>query len=352
MSTQYKEQTDIKNKAKIKEYVTELPAYASAYMRSISQRTSTTTQLGYIIDIRSFFLWLKDKNPVLKEVPLPDISETVLGQLTAQDFEDYLIDMDTYSVAGVEHLTQNETKRRRLAAVKGLFKYLYKTGDLDKNVTELVATPKLGTKRKGNLDVDEVSAILDNIDVPTAYSKHQKAYKDRDALRDKTIIILLLGTGIRVSECVGINVSDVNTDKARIKVFRKEGKEEYVYYGDEVETILLPYLEYRQSLTPQAGHEDALFISDRGTRISTQTARRIVSRASAGVSDKTVTPHMLRRTYGTNLYRETGDIYAVAECLGHKDITTTKEHYVNDSDDTKKRYRNAVSYRKGKSPRE
>jgi site-specific recombinase XerD len=345
MSTQYKEQTDIKNRQKIHEYCAELPPYIEAYMRSIAQRTSTTTQLGYVTDIRGFFIWMKDSNPLYKNTAVKDISTGDLGNLSAQDFEDYLISLDTHHKGCEEHITSNETKRRRLASVKGLFKYLYKMGDIEKNVTELVATPKLISKHKNNLDLDEAASMVGNMSDMTHKTKRQAVYAERDLLRDKTIILLFLMTGIRVSELVGINISDVNIEKTRIRVFRKEGRDEYVYFGDDLTNILQDYLTYRASLAAQEPHTDALFISDRGTRISTQTARRIVSRASEGISlDKKVTPHSLRRTYGTNLYRKTNDIYAVAECLGHKDITTTKEHYVNAGDDTKRRYRNAISY--------
>ena len=142
------------------------------------------------------------------------------------------------------------------------------------------------------------------------------------------MLTLMLGTGIRVSECVGIDLQDVDFKNNGIKIRRKGGYEAVVYFGEEVELALLDYLEQRMNLTPVEGHEDALFLSMQNKRITVRAVENLVKKYASRVTTmKKITPHKLRSTYGTNLYRESGDIYLVADVLGHKDVNTTRKHY-------------------------
>ena len=155
-----------------------------------------------------------------------------------------------------------------------------------------------------------------------------------------------MGTGIRVSECVGLNIYDVDFDNLRIKVRRKGGYEDYVYFGYEVEKALSNYLDLRESIIPYSGHEDALFLSLQNKRLSVRSVEKLVKKYSSLVTTvKNITPHKLRSTYGTNLYQETGDIYLVADVLGHKDVNTTKKHYASISDERKRSVAGKVKLR-------
>ena len=139
---------------------------------------------------------------------------------------------------------------------------------------------------------------------------------------------LLLGTGIRVSECVGLDITDVDFRNNGIKVHRKGGAEVVVYFGDEVRTALLNYLEERNTIEAVEGSTNALFLSLQKKRIGVRAVENLVKKYSKLITTmKNITPHKLRSTYGTSLYRETGDIYLVADVLGHKDVNTTKKHY-------------------------
>ena len=132
-----------------------------------------------------------------------------------------------------------------------------------------------------------------------------------------------------------------------IKVHRKGGKEVIVYFGDEVELALLDYLEQRNQIVAQEGEEHALFLSLQRRRIGVRAVENLVKKYSRAVTTmKNITPHKLRSTYGTNLYRETGDIYLVADVLGHADVNTTKKHYAAIDDDRRKQARNIVKLRK------
>ncbi|MCI8287253.1 MAG: tyrosine-type recombinase/integrase, partial [Lachnospiraceae bacterium] len=131
-----------------------------------------------------------------------------------------------------------------------------------------------------------------------------------------------------------------------IKIRRKGGYEAVVYFGDEVETALLDYLEERDRIIPVEGHEDALFLSLQNRRITVRAVENLVKKYASRVTTlKKITPHKLRSTYGTSLYQETGDIYLVADVLGHKDVNTTRKHYAAQQDERRRRAAQYVKLR-------
>ncbi|MEG2230889.1 MAG: tyrosine-type recombinase/integrase, partial [Lachnospiraceae bacterium] len=122
--------------------------------------------------------------------------------------------------------------------------------------------------------------------------------------------------------------------------------EAVIYFGGEVNQALIEYLEQRNHMIPNSGHEEALFLSMQNRRISVRAVENLVKKYASLVTHlKTITPHKLRSTYGTSLYRETGDIYLVADVLGHKDVNTTKKHYAAMEDENRRRAANAVQLR-------
>ena len=148
----------------------------------------------------------------------------------------------------------------------------------------------------------------------------------------------------------GLDMDDVDFKNNGIKIHRKGGKEVIVYFGEEVCEALLNYMEERENITPVEGHANALFLSMQNKRISVRSVENLVKKYSKLVTNlKNITPHKLRSTYGTNLYRETGDIYLVADVLGHKDVNTTKKHYAALEDE---RRRTAAKYVRLREKRE
>ena len=206
--------------------------------------------------------------------------------------------------------------------------------------------PKLHSKEIIRLDVDEVALMLDSVESGEKLTKKQQDFHKKTEVRDLAMISLLLGTGIRVSECVGLNLSDVDFKNAGIHIHRKGGKEVIVYFSDEVAEALQAYYEERQKLIPVTGHEDALFLSLQKKRMNVRSVENLVKKYARTVTTlKNITPHKLRSTYGTNLYKETGDIYLVADVLGHSDVNTTKKHYAALEDDRRRSARNIVKLR-------
>ena len=149
-------------------------------------------------------------------------------------------------------------------------------------------------------------------------------------------LTLFLGTGIRISELVGIDINDIDMDVNGFKITRKGGNQTILYFSDEVKAALEEYLDERAK-NPLLDNEPALFVSLQNKRITVRAVQNLVKKyAHITTPLKHITPHKLRSTYGTTLYKETNDIYVVAEVLGHKDINTTRKHYAAISEDIKR----------------
>ena len=207
--------------------------------------------------------------------------------------------------------------------------------------------PKIHEKSIIRLDADEVALLLDHIEhCGDTLTGQKRVFWEKNKERDLAIVTLLLGTGIRVSDCVGLDIEDVDFKNNGIKVTRKGGNEMVVYFGPEVEKALKNYLEVRENITPLSGHEHALFYSAQKKRIGVQAIENLVKKYAREITTtKKITPHKLRSTYGTALYQETGDIYLVADVLGHRDVNTTKKHYAALDDARRRQAATAVRLR-------
>ena len=195
----------------------------------------------------------------------------------------------------------------------------------------------------------EVRAILNAIEYGNEQmTKRQRAYCQRTKARDLAILTLMLGTGIRVSECNGLDLSDVDLIVNTLTIVRKGGGQDLLYFGEDVHNVLKDYIETeRKNILPAAGHEKALFYSLQGKRISVDAIEKLVKKyAQMAVPNKKITPHKLRSTYGTALYRETGDIRLVADVLGHENVNTTIDYYAAIEDEHKKMAANAVDFKR------
>ena len=145
---------------------------------------------------------------------------------------------------------------------------------------------------------------------------------------------------------MGIDINDIDFDVNGVKITRKGGNEMVVYFGEEVERALKDYLEERKDKEAKPGHEKALFLSIQNKRIGVRSVEKLVKKYAQKVTVlKKISPHKLRSTYGTTLYNETGDIYLVADVLGHKDVNTTRKHYAQMQDDNRRRAAKAVKLR-------
>lgn len=335
---------------RLRELLDILPSFCKQYFRAIEPRTAAKTRLSYCYDLKVFFQFIQVNNPYLRNKDLRDITLSDLDSLTSDDIEEYLEYLKKYTSIddGKVHRNTERGIHRKLASLRSFYAYYYKTEKIKNNPTLIVDMPKLHSKEIIRLDTDEVAELLDLVEHgPANMSPQKQRYFEKNKVRNLAIFTLLLGTGIRVSECIGLDVNDIDFKNNRIRIIRKGGKETFVYFGDEVANALLSYIEQRKGIIAYSGHENALFLSTQRKRMSIQSVENLVNDYSKQITTvKHITPHKLRSTYGTALYRETGDIYLVADVLGHNDVNTTKKHYAALDDDRRRQAANIVSLRK------
>lgn len=260
-----------------------------------------------------------------------------LNQIGALDIELYLEHVSMYDRNGKLCTNKERAKARKLSALRSFFKYYHRQGMIENNVCSLVDAPKVHEKAIIRLEVNEVADLIDNVEDGNGLTAHQRNFHNITKLRDAAIITLFLGTGIRISELVGLDIRDLDFERDAFIITRKGGNQDTLSLSDEVRSALLAYLEERNQITPLAGHENALFLSIQKRRITVRAVENLVKKyAEITTPLKHISPHKLRSTYGTMLYRESGDIYLVADVLGHKDVNTTRKHYAAMSEDRKR----------------
>ena len=349
-NTTYHQQNIEINTQKLRNILNEMPRFCKDYFRGIEPSTSVRTRIGYAYDIRTFFRFLISENPILKGCSISDIKLEHLDSLEPVDIEEYMEYLKLYYYDGQKYTNDERGLHRKMASLRSFYLYYQKRELLKNNPTVIVDMPKLHDREIIRLDNDEVDELLNLVEHGGDNLKGiKKTYYEKNKLRNIAIFTLFLGTGIRVSECVGLNVEDVDFKENRIRIIRKGGKEEYVYFGEEVAEALGNYIELsRCEIEPKEGHEHALFYSIQKRRISVQAIENLVKEYASQITTfKHITPHKLRSTYGTSLYQNTGDIYLVADVLGHNDVNTTKKHYAAIDDDRKRSAANAVTLHRG-----
>lgn len=353
-------QADIQRMGRLKQLEKELPMVCTDFFRSVMQTTSTLTRLVYAYDFRLFFQYLTLENPFFADVEPRFMTEQHLKQIKMRDidgFQEYLMQYYvTDEETGESKVVQNHELgiMRKLCSLRSLFEYLFKNGYIDANIATLVTLPKLHEKPILRLEPDEMQKMLDTVASGEGLSKTQQRYLKFTRTRDTAMLLLFLGTGIRVSECVGLDIDDLDFELNAFLVTRKGGDQSILYFPDQVADALKAYLAERQEIEPLEGHENALFLSMKRSRMTQRAVENMVKKYAlvAAPLKKRISPHKLRSTFGTNLYQETGDIYLVADVLGHADVNTTRKHYAAMSDANKRKASKVVPLPKAKMTRQ
>jgi len=344
-SQTYFNERKIKTEHKLKEVLAELPSFCEDYFIGIENNTSSLTRLNYAYDLRLFMEYLASKTNVFNAKQIKDVVAADFNNLTSRDIEHFISYLSHYKIKDKTYNNGEDGKARKLASIRSFLKYLFKRGLISSNVASNVDTPKLHDKTIIRLEADEVAKILNEAEFGDGLSGNAREYHEHTKLRDVAILTTLLGTGMRVSECVGLDVKDVDFEVGGLKITRKGGNQVVIYFGDEIRKALLDYLNERNN-NPYLKEEPALFVSLQNRRISTRAVQKLVKKYSEITTPlKHITPHKLRSTYGTALYQETQDIYVVADVLGHRDINTTKKHYAAMSDEIRRQAARKVKLR-------
>ncbi len=332
----YYVQRNNKNLQTIERLLEELPSFCYDYFLSIDSQTSTLTRLNYAHDLKIFFYFLQEKkfrkSKTVLEITLDDIEK-----VTSNDIEYFLGFLSHYNFNGKEHICNERAKARKLSSVRAMFKHFFNKDMISVDNAAKVSTPKLHEKPIIRLDSNEVFDIIEAAESGDGLTPHQRVYHEKTRVRDTAILMLFLGTGIRISELVGLNNEDLNFKDNSFIVTRKGGNKSILYFDEDVAAALQRYLDYKENNYEDLKEPTALFVSNNKSRITVRAVENLVQKYAKIISPlKKISPHKLRSTYGTQLYRATGDIYVVADVLGHKDVNTTRKHYAAISDDNRR----------------
>ena len=339
----YKKEKEMKDTEKIMEILSEMPRFMENYHNSINRSTEASSRLNYLRDLYLFFEYVADT----EGLSIKEITPETLDNLTTDYLNSYLTYLSHYERGGSLVTNENVSLSRKQSSLRSLYNYLFGS-DLIKNNPTAKGTfknPKPAKKSIVRMDDEETKEFLETVQYGKNLTGQRAAYHDKYGWRDDALLSLMLGTGIRVSECAGLNISDIDLKHHCMKVIRKGNKEDIVYFSDEITDILRDYIYiYRKDKVPVEGHEDALFLSSQRKRISVRSIERLVEKYAADTGTlKHLTAHSLRKTFGSRLYEATSDLYLVAETLGHSSVETTKKHYADITNQHKEENRNAIS---------
>lgn len=276
----------------------------SDYLR-LEQSLSDNTIDAYCHDIELFRQYLEDSE-----------KSCSITEITHHDIEDFFAKLYDLGIAA-------SSQARILSGLKSFFKYLLQEKICEADPTMLVSSPSIGRHIPDVLSYEEIVSMMDCIDLSQQFGH-----------RNKAIIEVMYGCGLRVSEVISLNISDIYAKDEFIKVFGKGSKERLVPIGNKTLHELMLYVKgerLHQDIKPK--FSDKVFISARGTSLTRQSVFLLVKRLAeqAGIK-KTISPHTLRHSFATHLIEGGADLRAVQQMLGHSSITTT-EIYTHISDE-------------------
>lgn len=359
MASSYFKERDKNIARRLRTIRDELPEFCEDFFVGIEPQTSPLTRLNYAYDLRIFFDYLLKNVRAFRDYKdIYDFEVEDLNKVTLGNLEAYMEYLSFYEFEGRESTNQEKGKARKISTVRTFFKYYFNHDRIPSNVSAKLTMPKQHDKDIIRLEGREVERILDAAETADFMSEHQRKIQANTRARDVAILTLLLGTGIRVSECVGLSLGDIDFETNAFTVTRKGGNQAILYFGEEVREALLYYVEgERQRLVDRCQRteiaetdKEALFLSLQVKRISVRAVENIVKKYAVEAAPlKKISPHKLRSTFGTNLYRATGDIYMVADVLGHRDVNTTKKHYAAIEEDHRKIAAQVVKLRRQKT---
>lgn len=328
--SEYNRNLHLKRLEKLHELESILPTYCLSFLDDKELTSQINTVISYAYDLITFFKFLTEKNPILDDTEkIKDIPLNILDELTFEDINEFQRFL-SFNNGENKHVNKEKGIARRMAAVRGFYGFMCEHHYLKNNPTLGAAKRKKSPKKDIiRMNSEEVNTLMNTvINADFKASDRQKALCEKTNLRDTAIFTLLLNTGIRVSECVGLDLDDINFDENSFAVVRKGGNTQILYFNKVTAETLKEYIEFERPMLVPNDKEKALFLSLRKKRITVRSVQILVQKFTRmAVPGKKLTPHKMRSTYGTALYRETGDIRLVADVLGHKDINTTAKHY-------------------------
>ncbi len=334
----------------------EMPDFIADFIFSVQESKAISTQIEYIKDITLFFEFIIDLPEFSHIKNISELTIQDLKKLDEKDVRHFISHLTEYkktftrkdnSIYTQTFRNNQEGKARKLATLHVLYKWLTRNYDII-DITRHVEI-KVNKKKqiKDKLDKNEIDKLVKTIiDDANIESKQVLKFHLRNKLRDLTITLLLAFTGIRIGELVQLDLDDISTKDLVMVVIRKSGDQELVYMPKEIISTLNAYIEKRKMLKDiPKEYENALFVTWQKKRIHPKTINAMLRKYKQRAKiDIKVTPHTFRRTFGTALLDQLGDIQLVADILGHSSPETTRKHYAQTSEKRKKQVVTKFNY--------
>ena len=315
----------------------ELPSFLRGYFAYLKGNVLPMTRLAYLHDVKFFFQYLISETDLTRAETPSRISLEDLQEIQAADVNMFIDYCRRYKVETENTVymyeNTNKTLARKNSSVSVLFKYLYRDGLVEKNITDgfdPIRVPKPGEKEIKALQDDEVMIMLDAVTSGAGLTEHEKCYWQKTKLRDKAILIMFLTYGLRLSELQQLNVSSFNFGRGEFKIYRKRGKESIMPLNNSVTAVIHDYIDNERLPDDrlEEQHKDALFLSLQGKRMTDRQIRELVKKYTS-IALKTshsagYSPHKLRATAATSLIGRGNSIFDVAALLDHEQVTTTQ----------------------------
>ncbi len=327
MPESFKQETQNRYHRKLDAILKELPDFCRTYFIGRENRLSEVTAVSYAYNLQMFFAYLHENNSYFGSREIRTYRLDDLEKLDSGDIEEFLHWMRYHTGKdGRECHNSEMTIQHYISAISALYKYFVKRNLLPRNPVDAIDRAKRVKKKVIRLEGDEKSDFRKVVDSGEGLTGRQAVFHEKNRERDMAIYEVFLTTGMRISELVGINLTDVDLKAHTIGITRKGSNFQLIYISDRCTELLSQYLAVRGKYRPDRD-EPALFLSNRGKRISVRSVELMTKKyVSVALPQKTdrITPHKLRSTYATDMLRRTGDLELVSELLGHSNIATTQ----------------------------
>ena len=315
----------------------ELPRFLRGFYAYLRSNVLPNTRLAYLHDIKFFMQYLIDETDITDAEETSKIKLEDLQEVQAVDVNMFIDYCRRYKVETEKNIymyeNTNKTLARKKSSISVLFKYLYRDGFVEKNITDgfdPIRVPRPGEKEIKALQDDEVMIMLDAVSSGQGLTDKERTYWEKTKLRDKAILILFLTYGLRLSELQQLNISSFNFNRGEFIVYRKRGKESLMPLNKSATYVIHDYIDNERPNDDKIPdeHKDALFLSLQCKRMTERQIRELVKKYTSIALHTTrragYSPHKLRATAATSLIGRGNSIFDVAALLDHEQVTTTQ----------------------------
>ncbi len=319
------------------ELESEMPYFLRSFFSYLRSNVLIGTRYAYLGDIKFFLNYLISETDLTKATKIKEIKLNDFDEIKAVDINMFLDYCRKYTVENDDSIyvyeNSNKTLARKKSSLSVMFKHLYREELVSKNITDgfnPVRVSNPGEREIKALQDDEVMIMLDAVTTGEGLTKHQYSYWEKTKKRDKAILILFITYGLRLSELQQLNVSSFNFNRGEFIIYRKRAKESIMPINESVSFVIEEYLtlERQNNDSIEPGHEDALFLSLQGKRMTERQIRELVKKYTALAlhtsSKEGYSPHKLRATAATSLIGRGNSIFDVQALLDHEQVTTTQ----------------------------